>query len=146
MKQRGFTLIEIVLVLSIVALLLVFLAPRGQRAQAQQDELMAQSHGGIVYQAIQNYLLQKVNQTAADFVSTAGLTAASAVPAGYTVAGDLYDCTLGVVVNTAVRWPQAPPTVRCVVDVSAAGERFTVVTWVDGHVKTYYVNGRPVLR
>ncbi|ADR37810.1 hypothetical protein Ocepr_2362 (plasmid) [Oceanithermus profundus DSM 14977] len=146
MKRSGFTLIEIVIVLAIIAVLIVFLAPRGQRAQSQQDELMAQSHGGIVYQAVQNYLLQKVNKTVNDFVTVAGLASASSTPPGYTPAGDLYDCTAGVNVNTAVRWPQAPPSVRCVLDVSAAGERFAVVTWVDGHIKTYYVNGRAVLR
>ena len=146
MKQKGFTLIEIVIVLAIVAILVVFLAPKGQRAQAQQEELMAQSHSGIVYQAVQNFLLQKVNATVNDFVTLAGLGAATGLPPGYAAAGDLYDCTVGVNVNTAVRWSQAPPGVRCVLDVSAAGERFNAVAWVDGHVKTYYVNGRAVLR
>jgi len=146
MKRTGFTLIEIMLVLSIIALLVVFLAPKGQRAQSQQSELMAQSHGGIVYQAVQNYLLQKVNSTVNDFVAVAGLNAASSTPTGYVPVGDLYDCTQGVNVNTAVKWPQAPPDVHCVLDVSGAGERFAAVTWVEGHIKTYYVNGRAVLQ
>jgi len=146
MKSSGFTLIEIVIVLAIIAVMVVFLAPRGQRAQAQQDELMAQSHGGIVYQAVQNFMLQKVDKTVNDFVTQAGLAAASSTPSGYAPAGDLYDCTSGVNLNTAVRWPQAPPNVHCVLDVSAAGERFAAVTWVDGRIKTYYVNGRAVLR
>lgn len=150
MKRGGFTLIEILIVISLVAVLMVFLLPRARRSNAVSLEAQAQALSGTVNQAITNRLLQDPTKTPLEVVrDELRLPPASAPwPSLYTPypGGYSFDCSPGAFLNPAVEWPAAPPGTVCIVDIDKSGEKHRVVTYVKGHAKSHYVNGSLVAK
>lgn len=155
MGRRGFSLVELLVAIGIIAILIAasLASYRGLRIQA--TERQAAAHGGAVAQAIAGYLALYLGETAASLHSRLALPPASwqGFPGqGSPIQGLLADpkaCTSSFVLPdasgspTRFSWPRAPRNTGCVVGLQSAGgvTRLTVVTWAQGG-RRVYVDGQ----
>lgn len=126
MRSHGFTLIEVLIVISIIAILLAIAIPSYQGVIRRGQATAAQSHNQVVRLAVQQWLGFNPARSAA---ALSGTNCAQPTTLGTSGATSGY-------VQGALGWSAPRGTVTC--SVQGSGRTFTVTTAGGG--KTY-VNG-----
>jgi prepilin-type N-terminal cleavage/methylation domain-containing protein len=153
-RRKGFSLVELLVVVGILALLASALVLNANKARAQAREVVAAQHGGTVAQAIRGYFSVWITDTpTALFARIAGRlppadwTEAPPGASAGTSASDRSCVGAFTLIDpsgatTAYSWPAAPPGVGCVLGLRTDGgvTRLRAITWSRGSGK-FYVDG-----
>lgn len=154
MRGRGFSLVELLVVVGILALLASALVLNANKARAQAREVLAAQHGGNVAQAIRGYFSVWITDTPTALLARiAGQLAGpdwTGAPAGASAGASPSDRTCLAAftlidpngATTSYSWPAAPPGVGCVLGLRTDGgvTRLRAITWSRGSGK-FYVDG-----
>lgn len=154
MRSRGFSLVELLVVVGILALLTSALVLNANKARAQAREVLAAQHGGNVAQAIRGYFSVWITDTPTALLARiAGQLAGpdwTGAPAGANAGASASDRTCLAAftlidpngATTSYSWPAAPPGVGCVLGLRTDGgvTRLRAITWSRGSGK-FYVDG-----
>lgn len=142
--RRGFTLVEMLVVLAILAVLAAALSFGFSSARRQALLTQAAAHGGEVSMALNAFLIRNIDLDLDTW--TASLPAGSLAGAPPALAGlSGFDCkgaatlTPSGMIPGEQSWAAAPDAVGCLVE--RVGNRFLVHTWVRG-LPNHFVNGR----
>ena len=155
LKLKGFTLIEMLVVLAILSVLAAAFFVNGTTLRARGREALAMSHGGVVAQAVQGYFALWITDTPSAFMARLAGQLAGAdwtgVPSGARSGSSASDrsCATAFTIPdptgaaTSFSWPGAPQGVGCVLGLRTVGgvDRIRVVTWVRGSNR-YYFDGQ----
>ncbi len=115
MKRRGFTLVEIMIVVAIIALLAAIAIPNLMQARRTANEAAAKATMRSFSTAAETYSAANSGQYPADvaqlttFITSAGNYCADAVGGGTAVQGYTYACTLAAGGYTFVATPVNSP-------------------------------------
>lgn len=142
-KQRGFTLIEILIVIAITGILAAAYVWNAGALRIRGYRLQAQNHGSLVLAAANAWARDNPGSSLSAALSTSGLAAAdyTDAPAGMPNPDPAYDCqpagSLG-----PYAWTEGDSHGGCAIysDTSAGFEVPGVLTWVKGD-DVYYLNG-----
>lgn len=151
MRKRGFSLVELLVAVSIIAILIVASLNGYKGLRTQAAERQAATHGGAVAQALAGYLAVYLLENTADLHNRLALPSGSwqdLPSAGSSLQSSLADpkdCTQDFTLPdtggnpTRFSWPRAPRNIGCVVGLQTAGSatRLAVVTWAQGGRKVY---------
>jgi len=156
MRSKGFSLVELLLTVVILAILasVFFFNANGARVRAK--EALAMQHGGNVSQAVRGYLSVWITDKPAALLSRiAGQLSPpdwTGAPAGAMTGatGSDLSCTRSLTLiapdgsQTLYSWPSAPEGVGCVLGLRSDGgiTRLRTITWVRGSGR-FYVDGFP---
>ena len=148
--QRGFSLVELLVVLGILGVLALALLANYRTLRVQALERGAQAHGGAVAQALGAYLALYLGESPTSLMGgqlqalppgdTSGAPDLMPTPAGSRSCTDPYTLTAPGGGSTPYSWPRAPRGTGCILALDAAS-RFAVYTWAHGG-RRYYVNGQ----
>jgi type IV pilus assembly protein PilA len=143
--RRGFTLVEILVVLAILGILMAALSFGLSSARRQGLLTQAAAHGGEVSMALNAFLIRNIDLDLDTW--TASLPAGSLAGAPPSLAGlSGFDCKSAATLTRSgmtpdgQSWAAAPDAVGCLVE--RVGNRFLVHTWVRD-LPNHFVNGRP---
>jgi prepilin-type N-terminal cleavage/methylation domain-containing protein len=153
-RSRGFSLVELLVVVGILALLASVLVLNANRARVQAREVAAAQHGGTVAQAIRGYFSVWITDTPVALLTRISwrlsLANWTGAPAGARAGASLSDrsCVASFALidpngaTTSYSWPAAPTGVGCVLGLRTDGgvARLRVITWLRGSGK-FYVDG-----
>jgi prepilin-type N-terminal cleavage/methylation domain len=153
-RSRGFSLVELLVVVGILALLASALVLNANRARTQAREVVAAQHGGSVAQAIRGYFSVWITDTPALLLARIGGRLPSAdwtgAPAGANAGASASDrscvATFALIdpngATTSYSWPAAPTGVGCVLGLRTDGgvTRLRAITWSRGSGR-FYVDG-----
>jgi len=153
-RSRGFSLVELLVTVSILALLASALVLNANKAKAQAREVAAAQHGGTVAQAIRGYFSVWIADTPTALLARiAGQLAGpdwTGAPPGATADARVTDRTclpaFALIdpdgARTPYSWPAAPPGVGCVLGLRDDGgvTHLRAITWSRGSRK-FYVDG-----
>lgn len=155
MRREGFSLVELLVVVGILALLASLLVFNASGLRARAREEAARAHGGTVAQAVRAYLAVWITDTPAGLMARLGGRLPPAdwtgAPAGARAGSDPTDRSCGgafALVDpsgnpTPHSWPAAPSGVGCVLGLRNEGgvSRLRAITWARGSSR-YYVDGQ----
>jgi prepilin-type N-terminal cleavage/methylation domain-containing protein len=153
-RREGFSLVELLVVVGILALLASALVLNANKARTQAREVVAAQHGGSVAQAIRGYFSVWITDTPTALLARiAGQLAGpdwTGAPAGASAGASASDRSCvgafalidPIGATTPYSWPAAPPGVGCVLGLRTDGgvTRLRVITWSRGSEK-FYVDG-----
>lgn len=150
--RQGFSLVELLFVLFLIGLLIAVLFPSYGRVQARAREGVAQTHGGVVIQALSGYLALYITETPQSLLSRLALPSAdwNGAPPSLSQRDPAdrscrpaYTLRTPTGGPTGFSWEAAPPRIGCAFGVRNIGgvSRFVVYTWVEGGTR-WYENGR----
>ena len=154
MGCKGFSLVELLVTVSILVLLASAFLLNASRIRAQAKETLAMQHGGNVAQALRGYLSIWITETPATLLTRiAGQLPApdwTGAPAGARADASPLDrsCTGGFTLiapngtPSLYSWPPAPRGAGCVLGLRSNGgiTRLRAITWVRGSAR-FYVDG-----
>jgi prepilin-type N-terminal cleavage/methylation domain-containing protein len=152
--REGFSLVELLVVVGILALLTSAVVLNASKARAQAREVVAAQHGGSVAQAIRGYFSIWITDTPTALLARiAGQLDRpdwTGAPPGASDGARLTDrsCSAAFALidpngaTTPYSWPAAPPGVGCVLGLRTDGgvTRLRAITWSRGSEK-FYVDG-----
>lgn len=155
MGKNGFSLVELLIAVGIIAILAAASTASYRNLRMQASERGAAVHGGTVAQAVAGYLALYLGEDAPSLHNRLGLPSGSwqGIPsAGSRLQSSISnpkDCTQPFTLPdptgnpTRFSWSRAPRNTGCVVGLQTAGNttRITVVTWVQGG-RRVYVDGQ----
>lgn len=145
-QHQGFTLIELVITLAIVAILMAALSFSGLRVRTVAFEGAAQTHGVAVAQAFSSFFIRNPDLAPATVFGSYTANTAPGKPSG--VPATAFDCTAGATLSRSSitagsgSWNNAPSRVNCEFTTTTTDGtvRPVTYTWVTGSSR-YYVNG-----
>lgn len=143
MKKQGFTFIEIVIVMGVIAILGALAWPNFMAARERGKDDAARAFGGEVALAVATFQSRQVRSVSAVQTALTPLGSSSgSAPNGTSLSGG-YDCAKAFSLGNRLAWPSPPNYIRCSV-LPPSGEletTFRVLSWADGRT-TVYLNGR----
>lgn len=154
MRREGFSLVELLVVVGILAFLATVFLFNASGIQARGREALAAGHGGTVAQAVRSYLAVWITDTPAELLARIAGRLPSAdwtgAPAGASAGADPTDRSCAVAfalidptgATTPYAWPAAPTGIGCVLGLRTEGgvARLRAITWSRGSGR-FYVDG-----